>query len=634
MMADNPVVVEFGARIDDLVAGVSRVKEQLASVGESARSLGEILGVALSAEGIKLFIEHMAALGLQTERTMAQLGMSAGEVGMLSGLAQVTGSSMEGLALSIERMSLNIQRSTRDATNPAAQALKVLGLNAKELIGLPASEYFDKLHDSISKFNPSLNLTNAVMAVGGRGVAQMIPLLQLNGEEWEKMRQRIAEAKDGLAAAIPGMADSHAQMSLLSMAVESLGAVIFSRFKPAIDGVVKSFDDLVINIRNSIKDGGALSGTFDFITYAARLVATAIAGIISTVIGLGVAVEGLFKLVVGNIADFEANARSTSEALEKIGSDLKKRLTDIWSTPVAVTVAPSRLTAGAMDFGGADRLKAGQTALESTIKLMDDYYKGQQERYIADVAAFRISEAQKHAALLSALKGNLAFDLDTINQLETLYAKDAATKAKYEAMKAKIIQDSNNKIQKLDDDLYKSLQKDVQGYIGTIESSFNSQLRGILAGTTSFTDAMKKIFGDLIIYMIEQLIKVLVFETAVRALTAAIFPFAAAAPAAGGFGIASLFKFQTGTNYVAHTGLAMIHQGEAIVPADQNVGGAARGTGPYSGSAGASTPLTVNVGPITNNGGMSAQQIQQQARQIAAAVADVWRFQPSLRPSY
>jgi hypothetical protein len=37
--------------------------------------------------------------------------------------------------------------------------------------------------------------------------------------------------------------------------------------------------------------------------------------------------------------------------------------------------------------------------------------------------------------------------------------------------------------------------------------------------------------------------------------------------------------YQTGTSYVPNTGLAMVHRGEAVIPAHQNLRGPARGTG-------------------------------------------------------
>src|SRR5581483_5676684 len=137
MTAD--VQVRFGASIGELIEGVSHVRESIDSVGESVaglnekfHSLAEIAGVALSIEGFKSFIEGMAHLGTDTERSMATLGISAEQVGELSGVAKLTGTSFEALSTTFERMTLNVQKSTRDAFNPAAQVLQVLGLNAKD----------------------------------------------------------------------------------------------------------------------------------------------------------------------------------------------------------------------------------------------------------------------------------------------------------------------------------------------------------------------------------------------------------------------------------------------------------------------------------------------------------------------
>src|SRR6516162_715757 len=111
--------VNFSASVGALINGVEDAKRAIESVKEStdkvtegAKHLLEAFGIAFSVEKISEFIEHMAGLGLQTERTMAQLGTTAEETGVLGGIAKLTGMSMEGLTSSIERMSLGTQRST------------------------------------------------------------------------------------------------------------------------------------------------------------------------------------------------------------------------------------------------------------------------------------------------------------------------------------------------------------------------------------------------------------------------------------------------------------------------------------------------------------------------------------------
>ena len=194
----NDVNVKFGASIGELVDGVDKVKESINSVGESVaglnekfNALAEIAGISLSIEGLKQFVETMAHLGTSTENSAGVLGLSAQQIGQFSGIAKLTGASFDSLSQSFERMTLNVQKSTKDAFNPAAEGLKVLGLNAKDFIGLPADQYFMKLADAVSRFNPSLNLTNALSAVGGRQMAALIPTLQLGAEHFRELQAEV-----------------------------------------------------------------------------------------------------------------------------------------------------------------------------------------------------------------------------------------------------------------------------------------------------------------------------------------------------------------------------------------------------------------------------------------------------------
>jgi len=70
---------------------------------------------------------------------------------------------------------------------------------------------------------------------------------------------------------------------------------------------------------------------------------------------------------------------------------------------------------------------------------------------------------------------------------------------------------------------------------------------------------------------------------------------AGAAVVANAIGVMAGSKFDLGTDYVLRGGLAMIHQGEAIVPA------MARGTGPFTGAGMGGTvhaPVSVNISAL------------------------------------
>jgi hypothetical protein len=74
-MTDD-VNVKFGATTGDLDSGIAHVKDKIAEVGaagkefaESMKAVGEAILAAFAVEKIVQFVEKMAELGTQTERT-------------------------------------------------------------------------------------------------------------------------------------------------------------------------------------------------------------------------------------------------------------------------------------------------------------------------------------------------------------------------------------------------------------------------------------------------------------------------------------------------------------------------------------------------------------------------------------
>ena len=692
-MADsNQVIIEFGAKIDALTKGVDDVKLQLNSLGGAGDSLvgkfgalGAMIAGAFSLDSIKNTIEQMADLGAQTERTAAILGISTQQAGQLGFIAKATGGELAGMAVSIERMQLNLMRTNSTAFTPASEALHSIGIRAKDLIGMPIPDQIMKIADQFVKFADGGNKAAAALAIGGRTFQQMIPVL----DKGAAGIKNLMEISDQYGASIgPRMIESLDQIHLstvkLDAAWTNLKAVLVSTFSTTISGAIEKMADFLRAQSLLIAGGNLWVAQIEelkwlFLSFAADIVRA------------GMVAKDFFTLDWGKIqSDWEHGITVQEELfrqhLYRMGVLALQGKAEIEKDLAAAGTKPQVPSFG----GGADALKAQQTAVESTIKLMQNYYKGQVERYTADVAAYRITATEKVNILIEKLTQTKKFDDATVDYLDKNLAKNKEDHAKYSAMKLKIEQDFLNKLQKLNDERYAALQKTVEGYVSTIESSWNSSLRGLLSGTISFGAAMKKVFGDLIIYMIEQIEKKYIFEVATEKATALIkkalygedvvaktaaeaaktgaaetgaiarigisigealtsiwaavaeafaklsaffaglgpVGIAIAAGLAAGIGAAAvgmIKKFDVGTNYVTQTGLAIIHQGEQVIPA-------AQGSGPYTGTSGGGAPsVTVNLHGASN---MTPSQIQQQARAIAAAVAEVWRFNPSVRPAY
>jgi hypothetical protein len=544
-MADNVSVI-FSAQIGQLIEGVDEVKQAILSIKDKAdsitstfESMAAVIGVSFGVEGIKSFVENMANLGMQTERSMATLGLTAQETVNLGAMAKLTGSSMEGLTTVLGRMALNIEKSTKDGFNPAAQGLQVLGLRAKDLIGIPTSEYIDRLRSSVSQFNPSMNLFAAVAAVGGRGMAQMIPLLQMSNEKWADMKLQITAASEGLAAAIPGMADTHAKLTIMGEALSSFGSRIFTILKPAIDAVISAFTNFIESmtadkIRSavfSIIDGSAklmiglidiaasLGTLIDDVITKFNLLAVPIVVVTAIARGLNTAIDatikGLGDLAFG-IAKAIPPAKQAADGWQALRDKVNGFASDIKGAFLPIVTMKgffeqfgdsAKKNAAAIATAGKDIAGGQLAAMQGQIKAADAAYKLTLEQASTAVKSYQITEDQKTKIVLAAILTRENAELTAING-ELAHGQLSITqRANLENQKTQIIAKANLDRQKIvDEAVIKEAQTWKEG-ADQIAGAFNSQLRGLLSGQETFGQAMKKMSGDLIIKLISDIDK-------------------------------------------------------------------------------------------------------------------------------
>lgn len=545
----SDVIVKFGAQLDELIDGVKGAKSAIESVGESTdkitegfKTLAEVAGVSISIAGFKSFVESMASLGSQTETSMARLGQSAEQITTLQGVAAVADVSFQALQASIEKASLNIQKSTKDGYNPAAQALRVLGLTAKELVGLPADQWFAKISDAVSKFNPSLNLTNAVTAAFGRNAAQMLPLLLQGSEHFNEMAAAVRKAQDGLAAAIPGMSDTHDKLAILGLSVQSLGARIFSVLKPAIDGATKWFTDWVqsldtktiasavtqivaystdamLSIGNLaislLETFASVSGGLDPLIKKLEVLAlgasigTALAGLKGAIAGAGIAAAvAMFADQYQKIPEVTSKANVKLDAerakLASIVAAIKAQFSNLNLTPPSVAATGgNKQDAGAIDAGAKNELASQATKIEEQIAAEQAKLARIKTIFQEEADASRITQQQKALYTETAIEQAYQAELALIAKKEALYSGDMAQYAKVEQEKAKLTDQYNKEMLATVQTSQKEMTTSVTSSLTTITGLFNSQLRGLLAGTTSWATATKNIAADLTIKLIE-----------------------------------------------------------------------------------------------------------------------------------
>jgi hypothetical protein len=302
---------------------------------------------------------------------------------------------------------------------------------------------------------------------------------------------------------------------------------------------------------------------------------------------------------------------------------------------------------GVADFGSAAQRAASETkAIGNEIKLLQQGLAQKKILIDAEAKQYQITQDQKYALLEAATEQEFEAQRAV---LRNAMMADNATLASKQALKAKIAlleAKHTTDMLKLDEQSIAAQQALWTGYLSNVTGAFNSQLRGLLEGTTTWKKASVKILEDLTIKFIEMaestVVKWLaaeiakttattsgtaarvaaeqgatsvgIFTTITDALksifasggktaaevSAAVAPEAGpAAPAiglaAGGAIIAGATGFiasaDVGTDYVVRSGLAVIHQGEKIIPS-------AKTSGPFTGAGMGSTvhaPVSVNI---------------------------------------
>jgi hypothetical protein len=645
-MADG-VQVKFGANITDLVEGIN------SAVGE-LRSFAEAVGAMYVADKTAEFIAQFGDMGEKIERATAIFGASTKDVQELQLANQLAGGSAESFGALVDRLQQSLQRA-QVPTSQQALALKAIGLSASQLIGVPLPEQFDRIADAVSKFADGGNKTAIVMALLGRGGAEMIPTLDLGRAGLDQMRQSAEDAATVMSGqTIAALATMKQSTTLLEASLKSLGGTIMGQVAPSITEFDNQLAHSVGNITALVATGQltdfvmkALGSDMLLVADYAKLLAQAFTDLV--LLNWGEFSKHWKENMDAVEADANESLGQVDDVLERARQQYKALLDQANETNKGLKQPP------AIGYGNQDALKAELEAIQAQVAAQNTYYQSQVEHINSLAKTFQISEQQKTQMLLAAVDQREAFQIAELQQAIGLQGQTQASYQKLQDELTKIKQKATADRQRITDQAAQEQEKTWKAAADQISSAFDSQLRGLLAGTTTWSQAMKNIAGDLIIKLIEDALKFelewlasqarvlaghLASETAMTSATAAgasartaaeqtsaasgmlanvaaavqaimrdaaqafagVFAFlapvmgpAAAGPAAAAqASVSAAAIFEVGTDYVVRGGLALIHPGETIIPA-------ARGSGPFTGGGMGTqvhAPVSINVSAL------------------------------------
>jgi len=684
MAGDDEVQVKFGASTGEAEAGVDRVGAKLkdldAPVREVLESFGELRKTFVEAFAVKEiaeFVEHIAELGEEAIRTSQMLGISVEEVQKLGFAAKMVGGSNETMVSSLVRVERSMAEAS-DGTSKAAKAYAALGISQQQLKSSSPEQMLMLVADAFKNAKDGADKVAIANDIGGRSMAQQIPLLNLGSEAIRQMGITAENTGSILTDfQAEGLEKTAQSLTTLRASVEGVGISLFEVFKPAIDVVISGLTSLIQVVRSLI----------ELVNVAAEAIEggllLALAAVIEKAEEMGVRVSSTFKTIklgaeeVGAVLDnlahgdlqgavdaqvageqaiTKANAEAQSQisALGKEYEELKAKIEAATEAAIKNTIG---IAEGVKKDDGLKRLHAPTTGAETEdnteeqidldkIKTEEELGKiglqTQKDLLDQEVAAKQLSKSQEIAQLESflgieyqleseALAKKLALEAEFNGQDSREYAQTLNEKtlldAKYEQQLTRLAAEGAQ----AQANEAKKTGQEYKVVTDTIGKDFDSMLQGVLQGTETWQQAMGKLFSNIAVSAVEAIAKIaaewLVFEVLTEGQGSWSDFMALEKP--GGGGIASLLpSFDVGSWSVPQTGPAFIHAGEMIIPQQQAA--AIRSGDGSVGSSGNSSNFVININAIDTQTG--TQFLKNNANVIASALSTQARnFNSNLR---
>jgi hypothetical protein len=171
--------VELFADDSALARGLKAAQAKLRAFGGAVRSIGAGLaglGVATLAP-LAAAAKKFAEIGDVFDKSSLRTGVAPEALSQLAFAAEQSGASLETLEKGIRIMQKNLLL-VQQSGGAAADALALVGISVKDLVGLNPEQQFLTVADAISKIQDDSTQAAVAMQIFGRSGAELVPLLK------------------------------------------------------------------------------------------------------------------------------------------------------------------------------------------------------------------------------------------------------------------------------------------------------------------------------------------------------------------------------------------------------------------------------------------------------------------------
>lgn len=458
---------EASGAVESFASGAS---EHFESIKAAFEGVIAALGVEKIVEGIKGLEEEFGKLAEEIDRTSQITGLSAEDVQKFNFAVYMTGGSVDTAAQSLTRFEKNIA-SAATGTGATATAFKTMGVNVKDATGnvRPLNDILGDVADKFKNTADGVNKTAMALAIGGRGFAQMIPLLNQGRE---------------------GLEELNAEM-------EKTG----SKLTPAQTTAFKQLDDQM-KVLNKSWEGFKLA-VADFFEPSAKVVVGWITEIIQGATHATQALKEMFQAKSPLSAPGDSQGHGAPYR-PKGESEAKTQMAAIPAqkqTSQADDIAAFNSEVDAYNKAIDQMEKADIAAADKKKILGESAVKSQEEQNQNALDEDKITNAQFLQQKLALQEKLNKIDLDAAEEKRDAVDGDVEKEAQADNEILKQKEKNADAIAKLNHEIVVSQQKDQQQLAATINSSFESTVESVVNGSKTmkqaFTEFANSVIGDI-----------------------------------------------------------------------------------------------------------------------------------------
>ena len=395
--------VSIGADTNDLARGIGRAKALMGGLARSAKVVGIAAGASFAAASAGMIA--MTKGGLQAVDAQAKMARSID--GSIDGLRALqiagadAGASVGDMNGAVQMMGKRLSEAAREGTGPAADALKMLGLDARTLMEMDVDARFGAIADRINEMGLSAQDAAGVMReFGVRSNEVSLALLQGSGA--------IRAAREEVQKFGLSMSDEMAaKVEMANDALSRVGFVFEGMRNQLAVGLAPALQVLAVQFQEASVAGGPLQSSITMLVSAFSDLAAAVLdpAFIEAATLFGTTLVGAIAGAARIMVTLSDNAAIAGTAMIALGAAMA-----FFSGPIGLAIAA---VAGGV-FLLSTRLGDSKTAAELADQAYDDLQAALDAVDRSNAASIASGEQliathiDQGRAALEAAKGELA----------------------------------------------------------------------------------------------------------------------------------------------------------------------------------------------------------------------------------